>query len=129
MTKRCSVNMKGLRDLSKCARLLGELSNLCVDVAVQETHFISATDSRRGTLSFFSAYGSRCSAGVSSLIGRSLDANVNIVFAGEGDRLVVADVAVKSFEFRVVAVYVSSIAAEKCLFFRRLVCFLTTRRG
>ena len=43
--------------------------------------------------------------GVSLLIGRSLNADVNLFFAEDGDRLVVADIAVKGFEFSVVAVY------------------------
>ena len=35
-----SLNVRGLRDPSKCAHLLGELSNFCVNVvAVQETHY------------------------------------------------------------------------------------------
>ena len=62
----------------------------------------------------FSAYGSRNSVGVSLLVGRSLDADV---FAGDGDRLVVADVAVKSFEFRLVVVYAPNIHAERTYFF------------
>ena len=42
-----SLNMRGLRDASKCTRLLGELSNLCVNVAgVQETHFTCREDCR-----------------------------------------------------------------------------------
>ena len=53
----------------------------------------------------FSAYGSRRSAGVSLLIGRSLNSDVNLVLAGDGGQLVGADVAIKSFEFQVVAVY------------------------
>ena len=41
------VNMKGLRDPSKCENLVGGLSNHCENVvAVQETHFICAADSR-----------------------------------------------------------------------------------
>ena len=33
-----TLNVRGLRDPSKCTRLLGELKNLCVDVAaVQKT--------------------------------------------------------------------------------------------
>ena len=58
------------------------------------------------------------------LVGRSLDADVDVVFAGDGGRLVVADVAVKSFKFRLVAVYASNIAAERIFFFRRLAPFL-----
>ena len=71
----------------------------------------------------FSAYGSRTSAGVSLLVGRSLDEDVDAVFAGDGGRLVVADVAVKSFKFRLVSVYASNIAAERVSFFRRLAPF------
>ena len=116
-----------MRDSSKCARLLAELKNLRVDIAaVQETHFICAADCRvlENDFNVFSAYGSRTSVGVSLQVGRSLDADVNVVFAGDGGRLVVADVAVKSFEFRLVVVYVPNIAAERASFFRRLAPFL-----
>ena len=119
--------MRGLRDSSKCTRLLGELRNLCVDVtAVQETHFTCGANCRvlESDFNVFSAYGSSTSAGVSLLVGRSLDADVDVVFAGDGGRLVVVDVAVKSFKFRLVAVYASNIAAERVSFFRRLAPFL-----
>ena len=40
-----TLNVRGLRDLSKCARLFGKLSNLGVYVAAaQETHFSCAKD-------------------------------------------------------------------------------------
>ena len=77
-----SLNMRGLRDLSWCSHLLGELSNLGVNVAaVQETHFICAADCRvlEGDFIIFSAFGSRCSTGVSLLVACSLNANVNLV--------------------------------------------------
>ena len=122
-----TLNVRRLRDSSKCARLLGELKNLIVDVtAVQETHFICAADCRvlEGDFNVFSAYGSHGSAEVSLLVRRSLDANVDIVFAGDGDRLVVADVSVKSFKFCLVAVYASNIAAKRVSFFRLLAPFL-----
>ena len=115
-----SLNVRGLRDSSKCARLLAELRNLCVDVAaVQETHFTCGANCRvlKSSFDVFSAYSSGTSAGVSLLVGRSLDADVDVVFAGDGGQLVVADVAVKSFKFRLVAVYVSNIAAERVSFF------------
>ncbi len=51
---------------------------------------------RQADFNVFSAYGSRTSVGVSLLVGRSLDADVDVVFAGDGGRLVVADVAVKT---------------------------------
>ena len=105
-----SLNVRGLRDSSKCTRLFAELKNLGVDVAaVQETHFTCGADCRvlESDFNVFSAYGSRTSAGVSLLVGRSLDADVDVVFADDGGRLVVADVAVKSFKFRLVAVYAS----------------------
>ena len=58
------------------------------------------------------------------LVGRSLDGDVDVVFAGDGGRLVVADVAVKSFKFRLVAVYAPNIAVERVSFFRLLALFL-----
>ena len=122
-----SLNVRGPRDSSKCARLLGELSNLYLDVvAVQETHFPFAEDCRVLECDFvvFSAFGSRCRAGIPLLVGCSLDAIVNVVFAGDRSQLVVADVAVKTFEFRVVAVYVPNSAGERRSFFRRLGLFL-----
>ena len=122
-----SLNVRGLRDSSKCTRLLGELRSLGVCVAaVQETHFNCGADCRvlESDFNVFSAYGSRTSAGVSLLVGRSLDADLHVVFAGDGGRLVVADVALKSFKFRLVAVYASNIAAERVSFFRRSAPFL-----
>ena len=122
-----SLNVRGLRDRSKCARLLGELSNIWVNVAaVQETHFTCAADCRVLESDFvvFSAFGSSCSAGVTLLVGRSLDTIVNLVFADDGGRLTVADVAVKTFEFRVVAVYAPNLDGEIRSFFRRLGPFL-----
>ena len=88
---------------------------------VQETHFTCSTECRvlERDFNVFSAYGSHTSAGVSLLAGRSLDADVDVVFVGDGGRLVVADVAVKSLTFRLVAVYMSNIAAEWVSFFRR----------
>ena len=86
---------------------------------LQETHFPCDADCQvlENDFSVFSACGSRVSAGVSLLVGRSLDADVDVVFAGDGGRLVVADVAVKSFKFRLVAVNASNIAAGRVSFF------------
>ena len=111
----------------KCAHLLAELSNLCVDVAaVQETHFTCEADCwvLEDDFVIYSAFGSRLSAGISLLVGRSLDAIVNIVFAGDGGRLLVADVAVETFEFRIAAVHAPSSTAERRPFLRRLGSFL-----
>ena len=122
-----SLNARGLRDESKCAHLLAELSNLCVSVAaVQETHFTCGADCRvlENDFVVYSAFGSRLSAGVSLLVGRSLDAIVNVVFADDGGRLLVADVAVKTFEFRIAAVYEPNVAVKRHLFFWRLESFL-----
>ena len=77
-----------------------------------------------GDFVVFSAFGSRCGAGISLLVGRSLNANVNLFFAGDEGRLVVADIAVKTFEFQVVAVYAPNTAGERRSFFRRLEPFL-----
>ena len=121
-----TLNARGLRDPSKCARLFGELLNLCVNVAaVQETHFTFAADCwvLENDFVVFSAYGSRSSAETSLLIERSLDADVNVVFAGDGGGLIVADVAVKSFKFRVITVYAPNTAVERTSFFRQLAPF------
>ena len=121
-----TLNVRGLRDSSKCESLLAELKNLNVDVAVvQETHFICAANCRvlESDFNVFSEYDSRSSAGVSLLVGRSLDADVDVVFAGDWGQLVEADVAVKSFKFRLIAVYAPNIAAERVSFFRPLVPF------
>ena len=61
---------------------------------------------------------------VSLLIGRSNNADVNLVLADYGGRLVVADVAVKSFKFQAAAVYAPNITARRVSFFRWLVPFL-----
>ena len=122
-----TLNVRGVRDSSKCVRLLGELKNLRIEVAaVQETHFICAADCRvqENDFNVFSAYSSRRSAGISLLVGHSLDADIDVVFAGDGGRLVVADVAVKSFKFRLVAVYALTTALERVSFFHRLALFL-----
>ena len=122
-----SLNARGLRDASKCAHLLAELSNLSINVAaVQETHFICEADCwvLEDEFVVFSAFGNRCGAGVSLIVGRSLDVTVNLVFAGDGSRLVVADVAVKTFEFRIAAVHAPNIAVERRSFLRRLESFL-----
>ena len=115
--------MRGLKDPSKCTRLLGEFKNLAVDVAaVQETHFTCGADCRvlESNFNVFSAYDSRTSVGVSLPIGRGLDVDVDVVFAGDGARLVVADVAEKSFKFRLVAVFAPNIVAERVSFLRQL---------
>ena len=115
-----SLNVRGLRDSSKCARLLGELKKPrsgCCCSAGDPLHLRCDCRVLESDFNVFSAYGSRISAGVSLLVGRSLDADVDVVFAGDGGRLVVADVAVKSFKFRLVAVYASNIAAERVSFF------------
>ena len=67
----------------------------------------------------FSAYGSCSNVGVSLLVRRSLNAVVNLVFADDGGRLVVADVPVKSFELQVAAVYAHNIVEERLSFFRQ----------
>ena len=122
-----TLNVRGLRDPSKCTRLLGELKNIGVDVAaVQETHFTCGADCRvlESDFNVFSAYGSCTSVGVSLLDGRSLDADVDVVFAGDEGRRVVADVAVRFFKFSLVAVYAPNTVAERISFFRRLAPFL-----
>ena len=73
-----------------------------------------------------------CSCGAGDLLCLhdecSLKADVNLVFAGDGSRLVVTDVAVKSFMFQVVVVYAPNCFVERKSFFRRLGPFLTGPR-
>ena len=67
-----TLNVRGLRDSSKCARMLAEFKNLSVYVAaVKETHFLCAADYRvlENDFAVFSSYGSRGSAGISLLVG------------------------------------------------------------
>ena len=71
---------------------------------------------------------SRSDAGVSLLVGRSHDADVNFILAGDGGRLVVADVSVKSYKFRVVAAYAPRIIVERASFFRQFVSFLDDQK-
>ena len=83
--KLATLNVRRLRDSSKCARLLAALKNLRVDVAaMQKTHYICAADCHvlENDFYVFSAYGRRSSAGVSLLVGHSND--VAIAFAGDG---------------------------------------------
>ena len=120
--KLATLNVKGLRDPGKCVRLLGELLNLRVNVAaVQETHFTCTANCRVVVDDYIviSAYGSRSSIEVSLLIGCSLNVDVNL--ADDGGYLVVADIAVKSFEFWVVVVYAPNIVTERVSFFWQLV--------
>ena len=58
------------------------------------------------------------------LYNSSIDTDVNVVFAGDEGRPVVADFPVKSFKFRLVVVYAPNTAVERVSFFRRLVPFL-----
>ena len=99
---------RGLRDPSKCTRLLGELKNLvcrCCCSARNPLHlWVPTVVCWRAILTSSQHTAAVPAMGVSLLVGRSLDADVDVVFAGDGARLVVADVAVKSFKFRLVAV-------------------------
>ena len=104
-----SFNAMRLRDPSNWAHAcLVILSKLSGDVsALQETNFTCAADCRllEDDYVILSAYGNRSSVGASLLIIRSLNADVNLFLLVDGGRPVVTDVAVKSFEFRVAAVY------------------------
>ena len=116
-----SVNMRGLRDPSKCVRLLGVTPKTLCWYCRSARDSLHLRSRLLGAGVVFSAYRKHCSAEVSLLIERSLDANV---FVSDGGRLVVADVTIKSCEFWVVAVYTPNIAAERCSFFRRFGRFL-----
>ena len=81
-----TLNARWVMDPSKWTCLLGELSNLSVNVAtVQETHFICTADYRVQEYDYIvlSAYGSRSSVRVSLLIGRSLNTDVKPVLTDD----------------------------------------------
>ena len=123
-----SLNVRGLRDRGRASRVLRDLLHLKADViTLQETHFVCQADERVLADDFvvYSAYGDRTSRGVSLLVKRSLGATVNVVFAGAAGRLIVADVAVNSRKFRIVAVYAPNSPGERVSFFRELEPYLT----
>ena len=102
-----ALNVRGLRDLSKHARLLSELSNLSGNVAAeQEIHFTCTVYCRvmENDYVVLSAYDSCSSIGVTLLIGHSLNADVNLLLADDESWMVVANVAIKIFELWVAAV-------------------------
>lgn len=98
--KLACLNVKELRDRIKVARLLYDLLFFDVDVAaIQETYFVSDVVCSRATLLFIQHTGTGWPETL--LVKRSLGARVDLVRV----RLVVADIAVKTGSFRVVAVY------------------------
>ena len=114
-----TLNAKRLRDPSKWAHCLCELSNLRVIVtAVQETHFTRTADFRVLEDDYVvpSAYDSCSSVVVSLLIGRGLNADVNLVLADDGTDCLWLMLPL-SFEFRLVAVYAPNIIAERVSLF------------
>ena len=120
-------NVQRVSDWRFAVRVLGKLKTHCVDVVdVQETHFIlKKGDDVLEVEYVISAFGYRISAGVPLSIEGSLNVDVYVVLVNEVERLVVVDVAVRSFKFRVVAVYAPSIPWERLSLFRRLQPFLT----
>ena len=123
-----SLNVKRLRDARKSVHLLAELSNLCIDVAaVQENHFICMENCRMLERDYVVAsdFGVCCNAGFSLLIGCRPKADIGVVFAGDGGRLIMANVAVKEFDFRMVTVYGLNSIAERRSLFRQVRPFFT----
>ena len=126
VSKPCHFQCEGTEGSKQVCLLAWWTLEPLLDVAaVQETHFTSTADCRvlRDDFKVFSAFGSRYSNGVFLLVGSSLIAIVNLVFEVDGGQLVVADVAVKSFEFRIVGVHAPNNIGERCSFFRRLELF------
>ena len=104
VSKHCHFEDEGTEISNYVFPLACWLSNLGLDVvAMQETHFTCTADCRVQENDFVVlwAYCSSSSVGVSQLVGCSLKADVNLVLADDGGWLVVADVAVESFQFRV----------------------------
>ena len=119
--KLASLNVRRLRDPSKYACLFGELLNSCVDITVvQKTHFTCTENFQvlEDDIVILSAFSNRCSTEVSRLFGHSLNSIVNLVFADDRGRFVVAAIAIKCFAFRIVAFYVPNSVGERRFFFR-----------
>ena len=72
----------------------------------------------------FLAFSNHYSSGV-LLLGCNLEVDVNLLLEVNMGWLVVADVAMKSFEFLVVAIYVPNYIVERHSFFWWLGLFLT----
>ena len=121
-SKPCHFNARWLRDPSKCVRCLenSRTPSVCHCSARDSLHFHCGLSVTKNDYAVLSVYGNRNSVGVSLLIGHSCTADVNLVLEDERSRLVVADVAVKSFKFQVYAVYTPNIVAESVFHFRRL---------
>ena len=73
----------------------------------------------------FSAFANYNSVEVSLLVGRSLKADVNLIFVDDEDQLVMTYVVTKSFMLQVVVVYRPNCDADKRSFFWQLRPFLT----
>ena len=73
--------------------------------AMQEIHFTCVEDCKMPEEDYvvLSTFGDRHIAGVSQQVRRSLEADVNLVFACDRGQLVLTDVAVKIFRFQVIA--------------------------
>ena len=119
-----TLSARGLRDPSKCACLLRKLLNLSVQCKRLTSLALWTVGCWRMTMSSFQNTEAIAALGVFLLIGRSLNADVNIILADDEGRLVVTDVAVENFEFQMVTVYAPNIAAERVSFNRRLAPFL-----
>ena len=114
------LGTEGFKQVCALACWTQETQCECYCSARDSLHFTADCQVLENDFNVFSAYGSRTSVRVSLLVGGSLDADVNVVFAGDGGRLIVADVAVKSFQFRLVVVYAVNITAEMVSFFHWL---------
>ena len=108
-----TLNVRGLRDPSKYAHLLGKLLNLSCCRARDLLLLRCGLRVLEDDYVVLLAYGSCSSVEVSLLIGCSLNADVNLILADDGGQLVVADVAVRRFEFWMPAVYAHKIAVER----------------
>ena len=115
-----SLNARGLQSVSKQSSLLKELKSHDVDVAaIEETHFVSASDSRvlaKG-YSVVSTYGTTRSRGVSLLVKSVLQPRLSVFHRDAAGRLIVVDVAIKSFNFRVIAIYAPNDQGKRVVFF------------
>ena len=105
-----SMNVRRLRDPSKCART--SVCECCCS-ARDSLHLCRGLSGAGGRLCGLFSIRQPLQRWVSVLVAHSLNAIVDLVFADDKGRLAVADVAVKSIEFWVVAVYAPNSVGER----------------
>lgn len=125
--KLASLNARCLRVWSKAAHMLCDLLSFSVDVAaIKERHFLCNVDAHVLSSNFvvYSAYRDQLTWAVSLLVKHTLGAKVDLVNVHVGGQLIVANIAVSSSLFWIVAVCAPNYQMEHGSFSCQLDLFL-----